>query len=315
MEAKLNLTIPSPVIALEHPLLTEKGIELHVKRDDLIHPEISGNKWRKLFLNIEKYYDGKYDKLLTFGGAFSNHIAATAKAGKLLGIPTIGVIRGEELNAHSNETLKQAHADGMELVFISRAEYRLRAENDYKNELRSQFGNVLIVNEGGANFYGVLGCTKIISELEQENYQGIYLAAGTGTTTAGLLMSGINSEIHAVAALKNGGFLEESIAHLLTYAGIPSDLIPEQMNPLKLQTEYHFGGYGKFTDELLDFMLDIYATTGLKLDQVYSAKAFYALWDQVKSDYWPGGSQLLFIHTGGLQGIRTIQNQLNYSND
>lgn len=313
MEAKINLQIPSPLERLEHPLLNEKGVTVHVKRDDVIHPEISGNKWRKLYLNIEKYHDRKYDKLLTFGGAYSNHIAATAKVGKYLGIPTIGIIRGEELNKDSNDTLKRAHKAGMELIFVSRMEYRLRGENDYKNELRAAHGNVLIIDEGGANFYGALGCTEILNELSQMDYQGIYLAAGTGTTAAGLLLAGLEIPIFAVAALKNGGFLKKSISDLLVLCGIPQALMAEQLSPLNLLCDYHFGGYGKYTPELLEFMREIYAITGLKLDQIYTAKALYALFDAVRNDQWEYGSKLLFIHTGGLQGIRTVEHELNYS--
>ena len=314
MEAKIKLEIPSPLIELNHPLFAEKDVTVMVKRDDLIHPEISGNKWRKLHLNIEKYYDKGYAKLLTFGGAYSNHIAATALVGKLMGIPTIGIIRGDELNANSNATIAEANANGMELVFVSRSEYGMRYENDYKNELRARYGHVLIIEEGGANYLGAMGCTEIISEVDQ-NFDGIYLASGTGTTTTGILLASGNAKVYSVPVLKNGGFIKDAVRELLIYSGTPDELMDDYFEKLTVLTDYHFGGYGKYTYELLQFMGDVYATTGLKLDQVYTAKALFALFDAVKKNQWGRGAKILFIHTGGLQGIRSVEAMLNYSLD
>ncbi|MGB1104498.1 MAG: 1-aminocyclopropane-1-carboxylate deaminase/D-cysteine desulfhydrase [Crocinitomicaceae bacterium] len=312
MEKKLDLRIPSPIFELHHPILDAFDIRVSVKRDDLIHEVISGNKWRKLKLNIEKYYEKGYEKLLTYGGAYSNHIAATAQVGKELGVPTIGIIRGDELNPSSNQTLALAKENGMQLIFVSRSEYAMRYENDYKNELRARFGRILIVEEGGANFLGVMGCTEIVSELK-ESYDAIFLAAGTGTTTAGVLLATDNVPVYSVPVLKNGGFIHESVSDLLMYSGLTDEIIAEYLQQLKLLTNYHFGGYGKYTDELISFMNDVYAVSSLKLDQVYTAKALYALFSEVKNNRIAPGSKLLFIHTGGLQGAQGISDRLDYT--
>ena len=168
IKLKMTLNIPSPTVHVEHPLFKANDLTVLMKRDDLIHPEISGNKWRKLKLNVEKYKHNKYDSILTFGGAYSNHIAATAAVGNAMGISTIGVIRGEELTPVSNATLEMAAAHGMQLNFVSRADYQYRYERWYWEDLRNQFGNCLIVPEGGANLLGALGCAEILNELDFE---------------------------------------------------------------------------------------------------------------------------------------------------
>lgn len=307
----LELNIPSPLEDFKHPLLEEFNITVKVKRDDLIHPEISGNKWRKLKLNIEKCKHGLYDGLLTFGGAYSNHISATAAAGKALGIKTIGIIRGEELSANSNETLSRAAENGMELVFVSREEYSWRYETDYKHSLRTRFGNVLVIEEGGANFHGVMGCTEIVAEINEEP-DFYMLAVGTGTTASGILLASENTPVIGVPVFKNGGFIREEIKNLLYYAGLGDEELDEKMELLDLATDYHFGGYGKFTDELITFINEVYRTAGLKLDQIYTGKMVYALFDRIKSGKIPTGSTVIIIHTGGLQGTNSIREQLDF---
>jgi 1-aminocyclopropane-1-carboxylate deaminase len=296
--------LPSPIQAINDPIFEKKNITVLVKRDDLIHPVISGNKWRKLKFNVEKFKEGKYDKLLTFGGAYSNHIAATARAGKELGVETIGIIRGDELNADSNETLKQAHEDGMELFFTSRQEYALRDEKYYYEELRRRHGNIWIVPEGGANYYGVLGCQEIISEIH-EDYDFIFTAAGTGTTAAGLLLTGAN--VVCISALKRGSFLKDNIAQHLMKFGLT---IKDYETELDLQLDYHFGGYAKYDDRLINFMNDFEASQGISLDQVYTAKMMFALYKLVSDDYFPQGSTIVALHTGGLQGRRSVEHLL-----
>ncbi|MDC1205209.1 pyridoxal-phosphate dependent enzyme, partial [Salibacteraceae bacterium] len=181
------MNLPSPIQKLESELLSEKQIELWIKRDDLIHPAISGNKWRKLKWNIEKAKDNKKSTVLTFGGAFSNHIAATAFACKQAGLKSIGVIRGEKVEP-LNATLVKAQKDGMQLHFVSRAAYVLKKDDDFILGLRNQFGNFHLVPEGGANYYGVMGCMEIAKELDvQPDF--FATSAGTGTTATGLLLS------------------------------------------------------------------------------------------------------------------------------
>lgn len=296
------LNIPSPLQQLAHPIFSEHGVSVFVKRDDLIHDEISGNKWRKLKYVVEKIQASKHDALLTFGGAFSNHIAATAAMGKYNHIKTIGIIRGDELTSQSNQTLKKASSDGMELIFVPRSEYEFRYERPYHEELRAKYGNILIIEEGGANHLGVYGCSEILSEIEFEA-DHIYLAAGTGTTAAGILLANTNSMIHAVAVLKGGNFLEEEIRRLLYYALLDDDLVAEKINLLRLHVDYHFGGYGKFTSELLSFMKDFQHHHKIQLDPIYTAKMAFAFMRDLTTGKIKPGSKVVLVHTGGLQGI------------
>ncbi len=304
--------LPSPLQKIDHPIAAQFNIELFVKRDDLIHSEISGNKWRKLKFNIEKFTQKKYDSILTFGGAYSNHIAATAASGKLLNIPTIGIIRGEELNENSNKTLKKAHEDGMTLVFVSRSKYGERYERFYHEELRIKFGNTLIINEGGANFHGVIGTGEILSEIDfSPDY--IYSASGTGTTVAGLLLTSNSTKVISVPVFKKGGFIRDEVKDLLTQFQFTDEELTEKMDLLDLNLTHHFGGYGKHTAELIDFINDFYQQTDLKLDQVYTAKMMFAVLDDIKTGRIKTGSKVVALHTGGLQGLSSIGPLLNFT--
>jgi len=297
-----NLSIPSPLQKIEDPVYEKHQIEVYVKRDDLIHAEISGNKWRKLKYNFEKSKSGKYDAVLTFGGAFSNHIAATAAAGKMFHIPTIGIIRGDELNETSNATLSKANANDMQLIFVSREVYDQRYERIYHEELRREYGNVLIIEEGGANFLGAQGVAELVQEISFEpDY--IYTAAGTGTTAAGLLLGTKTSTIIAVSVLKNGDFLNDEIGKILYYSFFDDELVADYLMRLTLETEYHFGGYGKYTDDLLSFMKSWNAKTGIALEQVYTAKMIYAFEQDLVAHKIAPNSKVVLLHTGGLQGV------------
>lgn len=305
----LNLNLPSPLEELYSDLFSDKNVQVYLKRDDLIHAEISGNKWRKLKLNIERFHAGKYDSMLTFGGAYSNHISATAAVGRELGIPTIGIIRGEELTPESNETLKAAKENGMQLHFVSREEYGLRYEKDYKYELREQFGNTLVIEEGGANYYGLVGCTEIISEVPFKPDYYI-LACGTGTTAAGLLFGAENEKIIGVPVFKKGDFIRDEINQLLEYAGLSDEEMIEKNELLSLETDYHFGGYGKYNDELMQFINETYQNFQIKFDQIYTAKMFFALCDLIKQGRIEEGARVMAIHTGGLQGLSSVAEKL-----
>lgn len=301
--------LPSPIQKINHPLFDKVGVEFFIKRDDLIHSDISGNKWRKLKFNIEKFKANKYDGILTFGGAFSNHIAATAAAGKMLDIKTIGIIRGEELSYQSNETLQKAHYNGMNLVFVSRSKYAERYERLYHEELRAKYGNFLIINEGGANYHGVLGCTEILKEIEfTPDY--IYSASGTGTTVAGLLLSSIQTKIVSVPVFKNGGFIKDDIISLLKQFMLDSVTLEQKVERLSLNLNHHFGGYGKFNQELIDFINSFYEQTQIKLDQIYTAKMMFTLINDLKEKKFKKGDVIVALHTGGLQGLTSIKNKL-----
>lgn len=243
----------------------------------------------------------RYDGLLTFGGGYSNHIAATAAAGSMFGIPTIGIIRGDELNASSNETLKKAAADGMKLEFVSRGIYAQRYERIYHEELRVKYGNILIVEEGGANHYGVVGASEIMTELPFEPTR-VYVAAGTGTTAAGLLYSTENVQVHAIAALKGGEFLTEEIRGLLYYALLDESLVDEKLVRLELNTHHHFGGYGHHTPDLLSFMASWSERFDIPLDQVYTGKMIFAFQQDLLQGKLMPGSKIVLVHTGGIQG-------------
>lgn len=283
----------------------ERELNVFIKRDDLIHDEVSGNKWRKLKYNIELCKSRKKEGVLTFGGAFSNHLVATASACKEIGIKSIGLVRGDELNVTSNATLQKCHELGMQLVFISREEYRLKNEKAYHESLSLDFPNYHIVPEGGANYYGMIGCQEIMNEIK-EPIDHVFVAQGTSTTSCGILLSLKSSQkIHVVPALK--GY--ESINEMRTLIG-KSGIEPEWMNDLLNQVEvldqYHFGGYGKYTNELFEFIITFNQSTGLKLDPVYTGKAMFGMVSELTKDKYDN-TNVLFVHTGGLQGVEGIE--------
>ncbi|WP_421812954.1 1-aminocyclopropane-1-carboxylate deaminase/D-cysteine desulfhydrase [Flagellimonas sp.] len=278
---------------IDIPLLREKGITLYLKREDTIHPFVSGNKYRKLKYNLlEAKKQGK-DTLLTFGGAFSNHIAATAYAGQEQGLKTIGVIRGEELEDkwQNNPTLNMAHEHGMQFHFVSRSDYRLKNEPSFLKNLKSQFGDFYLLPEGGTNELAVKGCTEILTE-DDATFDYICSAVGTGGTVAGLInASRPHQTVLGFPALK-GNFLIEEIR---TFA---------QNQRWQLVTDYHFGGYAKVDQQLIDFINLFKNETGIPLDPIYTGKMLFGIFELVKRDVFSPGSQILAIHTGGLQGIQ-----------
>lgn len=297
----MQLNLPSPLQELHHPSFEEKDIKVWIKRDDLIHEEISGNKWRKLSLNIEKFQQGKFEKIITFGGPYANHIAATAAACRELSIPSIGYIRGQELSYKSNDTLKKAHQDGMELIFISRSAYAQRNEKEFQLKIQEKHENNLLIPEGGSNFHGVMGCVEIVKELPVEpNY--LITACGTGTTAAGLLMGTSDTIVVGVPVLKGGDFIRENVIELLQYSGFIEEDIQEAMQRFQLETGYHFGGYGKWTEDLTKMIRQVESEFSMYLDQVYTGKMFYAFKDMMDKNMFPTGSNIVLLHTGGLQG-------------
>ena len=278
---------------IDIPLLREKGITLYLKREDTIHPFVSGNKYRKLKYNLlEAKKQGK-DTLLTFGGAFSNHIAATAYAGQEQGLKTIGVIRGEELENkwQNNPTLNMAHEYGMQFHFVSRSDYRLKNELSFLQDLAARFGDFYLLPEGGTNKLAVKGCTEILTQ-DDATFDYICSAVGTGGTVAGLInASRPHQTVLGFPALK-GNFLIEEIR---TFA---------QNQRWQLVTDYHFGGYAKVDQQLIDFINLFKNETGIPLDPIYTGKMLFGIFELVKRDVFSPGSQILAIHTGGLQGIQ-----------
>ncbi len=280
---------------LKDCLLRKKKITLVVRREDVIHKHVSGNKFRKLYYNIIAAQDKGYDTLLTFGGAFSNHIAATAAAGKELGIKTIGVIRGDELGDNlkqtlaQNPTLKFAVSQGMRLHFVSRQAYRHKNEPDFVANLFQIFGQFYLVPEGGTNELAVKGTEEILTPGDKE-FDYICCAVGTGGTIAGLINTAKpHQKVLGFPALKEN-FLHKEIAKY-TWS-----------NNWELIRDYHFGGFAKIDKKLIDFINMTYTLHNLPLDPVYTGKMLYGIIDLIKRDYFPAGSKILAIHTGGLQG-------------
>lgn len=279
MNQKVNIKLPH-------------NIELFVKREDLIHPLISGNKFRKLKYNLLEAKKCSAKIILTFGGAYSNHILATAAAGKINGLRTIGVIRGEELkgNYKNNPTLLQAEALGMHLHFIDRKSYKNKDRIDFIDGLKIKFGDFYLVPEGGTNELAIKGCEEIILE-EDTKFDFICCAVGTGGTISGIINSAFeHQKIIGFPALK-GDFLSNDIRKFVT------------RDNWHLILEYHFGGYGKTKEELISFLNQFYGQTAIPLDPIYTGKMMFGIIDLIEKDYFPNNSKILAIHTGGLQGV------------
>ncbi|MDQ1139746.1 1-aminocyclopropane-1-carboxylate deaminase/D-cysteine desulfhydrase [Pedobacter agri] len=278
--------IYSPVQKIEIDLFDN----LFVKRDDLIDPYVSGNKWRKLKYILAKASNENKKHLITFGGAYSNHLVATAAAAARFGFKSTAFVRGE---AVQNEMLLLCSLFGMKLIFVDRQSYK------NKNLLfKSHFeddSNAYFIDEGGASEEAVKGCTEIITELN-ETYDHIFVAAGTGTTAAGLLKAiqykNLPTKLHVIPVLKGGEFIKDEISK---YTPISDHLI--------LHTGFHFGGYAKTTPELIHFIKNFTEKTGMLIDPVYTAKMFYAIADLQRKNIINANDKILAIHTGGLLGI------------
>ncbi|SDI39666.1 1-aminocyclopropane-1-carboxylate deaminase/D-cysteine desulfhydrase [Winogradskyella thalassocola] len=279
------------------------SIKIAIKREDLIHPFISGNKYRKLKFNIEEAKANNEKTLLTFGGAFSNHIAAVAYAGKEYGFNTIGVIRGEELREKKdlNATLTFAKSCGMQFEFVSREVYRTKMNSDFINSLRNEFGDFYLIPEGGTNELAVKGCEEIL-EADDSEFDYICCAVGTGGTISGLINSSKkHQKILGFPALK-GDFLQEDIRKFAN------------QDNWKLITDYHFGGYGKIKLELISFINKFKNDYNIPLDPIYTGKMLFGIFDLIALGYFPTDSKILVIHTGGLQGIAGMNDMLKRKN-
>lgn len=284
----------------------KRGIKLLVKRDDLIHPEVSGNKWRKLKYTIEHFRASKKEQILTFGGAFSNHLLATASACNLLNIPSIGIVRGDELTPQSNYLLKRCKELGMILFFVSREEYSQRYMKEYHLELLQDFPNTYIIPEGGASYYGMIGCQEVITELPK--FDHLFVSQGTSTTSCGLLLGINNQKLHVVPSIKKYDSIGE-MNSLLLKSAISSGLIKELLKSVIVHNDYHFGGYAKQTTELFEFINFCEKNHQLPLDKIYTAKVFYGLVEEVKKSPIYDNSTIVFLHTGGLHG--SIENTVS----
>ena len=271
----------------------KKKIRLLLARLDKIHPIISGNKLFKLHYFIENTKQSSHKTLLTFGGAYSNHLVAAAYACKESGLKSIGIVRGEEPEKVSH-TLQQCITYGMQLQFISRSNYKNADDINFIDELKLQYGHFCMVPEGGYHPLGAAGASLIMNLLKDKNATHICTATGTATTLAGLLLKITESQqVISVPVIKNMQDTAERIYHLTN---------KKKQDSLRIFDDYHFGGYAKKTGGLINFMNDFYKLYSIPLDFVYTAKMMYAVIDKINKSYFPQGSTIVCLHTGGLQG-------------
>ena len=295
-----------PIQAISDPWLTTRQIQLSVLRLDQVHPTISGNKWYKLKYNLIQAQREQHDTLLTMGGAYSNHLYATAAAGRAHGFRTVGVVRGE---AHTplNPTLQFCHDQGMELHYVGRAEFRQRSEAALQRQLKERFGRHYLLPEGGTNALAVQGCTEIIPTTSPCDY--VAGCVGTGGTLAGIVVSTLHrARVLGFSALKGGSFLSDEIDRLTQqYNGKTYD-------HYQLVHDYHFGGYARVKPALIDFINAFFRTTGIPLEPIYTGKMLYGLYDQIEQGFFSEGSRILAIHSGGLQGIAGFNKRYHKKN-
>jgi len=291
-----------PLQPVNWPAMAAVGVEVIVRRDDLIHRTLSGNKFYKLFFNLCGAIAQKQYCILSFGGAYSNHLHALAAAGKAYGLQTIGLVRGHRPKQLS-PTLADAQAWGMELHFVSRQEYQQRNRPDYIDELRRRLGDFYCVPEGGANLSGARGCQVIAQATAQQvNFDGLCLACGTGTTLAGV-SSALETDktAYGFSVLKGEGSLAEEVAQLRQALVKTESPLSENW---RLIEGYHAGGYARYPEPLHAFVQRFEADSGIPLDPVYTAKLFWGMESLAREGYWPRGTRLVAVHSGGLQGRR-----------
>jgi len=275
---------------------------LHIKRDDLLHPFVSGNKFRKLKFQIAHIKKNNIKTALTFGGAFSNHIAALAAAGKLHSFKTIGVIRGEELeNKSLNSTLSYAKDQGMKLHFVSRTQYKNKASLGFLMQLKEKFGNFYMIPEGGTNELAVKGCEEIVTPTEAK-YDYICVAVGTGGTLAGIVNS-LGPHQTAIGFSVLQGTFQKSVVQNFT-----------SNTNYKIIDSYNFDGYAKIDQDLIRFINQFKKEQQIQLDPIYTGKLFYGIFDLIKKGLFKKNSRILAIHTGGLQGIAGMNEHLKKKN-
>ncbi len=286
------------------------NIEFWIKREDLLHEKVSGNKFRKLKYNLVEAEKLDYDTLLSFGGAHSNHISALAAAGKIGNFKTLGIIRGEELEGDHEKwspTLKFAHSCGMKFKFVSRQDYRDKNTEGFLKKLKAEFGPFYLLPEGGTNELAIKGCEEILKPAD-DIFDFIAVSVGTGGTICGLInASASHQKIIGFPALKTDYLQQEVEDHV-------------NKSNWELILNYHFGGYAKANAELIAFLNEFYKDYQIKLDPVYTGKLVFGIFELIKQGFFPSESKILAIHTGGLQGIEAMnqilkkkkQPQINY---
>ena len=300
-ENTLFMTNNSPIQLIEHDLFKQRQITVQIKRDDLIHPIISGNKWRKLKYNLIHAKKNNKTSVLSFGGAYSNHIHALAFACYQQGLTSLGIIRGEAHYAN-NFTLTWAQRWGMKLIFVDRKTYKKRNQQDYLQQLQAQFPQSFIVPEGGSNELALPGMSEVIDELNQQTqFDSLLCPVGSGGTLAGLIMGDKNQHnLLGIAVLKQGmankHYLEDEVKALLPASA-------KHYDNWRIEGNMHRGGYGKFTLQDLQRILAFSQQTNIPFEPIYSGKMVLALLDLIEQDYFPAGHKIVMLHTGGLQGL------------
>ncbi|HRF40702.1 MAG TPA: pyridoxal-phosphate dependent enzyme [Saprospiraceae bacterium] len=302
---------PSPLQEIRHTELDAKGLRLLVKRDDLLawskNSALCGNKWRKLKYNLLEAKTTHQTHLLTFGGAYSNHLAAAAEAAKVLGFEATGIVRGEE-TLPFNPTLAFVKQCGMRLVYVNREAYRYKSEPDFLPSIGIDATGVFVLPEGGTNMAALRGCRELAEEIQaQAEADFIAVACGTGGTLAGIV-SGLKESCKALGfSVLKGDFHRKEVAALLLEAGaMPAD-------NWQVETAYHFGGYAKWKPELLDFMQEFRDQYGITLDPIYTGKMMYGVFDLIRNGAFPRGSTIVAVHTGGLQGVAGFEQRFSAS--
>lgn len=303
IESDLNINTKIQLQKIEDPIIKKSGVNLFVLRIDLSHPVISGNKWFKLKYNLAEIKDKGYKTILTFGGAYSNHIHATAGAGKLLKIKTIGVIRGEEYT-HLNPTLLYAKENGMFLYYVNRTTYRDRNNPKFIQSLHDKFGEFYHLPEGGTNLLAVKGCSDIVDSLKIR-FDYICCACGTGGTLAGII-AGLNGNKKALgfAVLKGADFLNKDIKGLLL------DYSNKKLSNWQINQDYHFGGYAKINEELIEFVKRFKNVNKIPIEPIYTGKMFYGIYKLVEENYFQKGETIIAVHSGGLQGLAGLNERI-----
>lgn len=290
-----------------HPIspdwYNDKVAEVAMLRLDTVHPEVSGNKWYKLKHNIEYCLQHGIGRVLTFGGAYSNHLVATAAAAQLAGLKSVGIVRGTYAQEQMTATLHACMGYGMQLHFTSIEEYKRKDEPETLRHLSEQYANTFIIPEGGANEQGRAGAGEIAA-LIPEHFTHIAVSVGTGTTLIGLANQlRPNTRISGYAPMKGGAYLNAEVA---------SYIAEGKKANVHIYDTWHFGGFGKHNDELISFMNDFYNSQAIPLDVVYTAKMMYGIREQLLSGIYSSDKRILCIHTGGLQGNASLGSKLVY---
>lgn len=280
-----------------------KVAEVAMLRLDVIHAEVSGNKWYKLKYNVNHCQKHGVNSILTFGGAYSNHLAATAAMASMSGLKSIGIVKGKYAEVNLTPTLQACINHGMQLVYVTNEEYRDKNETAYLSVLAERFDSPLIIPEGGANALGRVGAEEIAS-LIPERFTHIIVSVGTGTTLIGIVNACKDDvAVGGFAPMKGGAYLNDEVKQHIKLS---------KAGDYRIYDEWHFGGFGKHNEELILFMNRFYIQHNIPLDMVYTAKMMYGVKAQIDQGVYSPDAKILCIHTGGLQGNKSLDRQLQY---